>query len=134
MRQFDVVIVGAGPAGIGIAVMLKDLGVRRMVVLEREKIGATFDKWPKEMQFITPSFTTNFYGHLDLNAVVAGTSPAYMLQKEHPTGKEYARYLRDVSDYFDLPVIEHINVEKVLRSGGSFKVHTAEGKLIESRF
>ena len=134
MRQFDVVIVGAGPAGIGIAAMLKDLGVKRMVVLEREKIGATFDKWPKEMQFITPSFTTNFYGHLDLNAVVAGTSPAYMLQKEHPTGKEYARYLRDVSDYFDLPVIEHINVEKVLRSGGSFKVHTTEGKLIESRF
>ena len=134
MRQFDVVIVGAGPAGIGIAAMLKDLGLKRMIVLEREKVGATFDKWPKEMQLLTPSFTTNFYGHLDLNAVISGTSPAYMLRKEHPTGKEYARYLRDVSDYFDLPVIEHINVEKVLRSGGSFKVHTAEGKLIESRF
>ena len=134
MRQFDVIIVGAGPAGIGIATMLKDLGITRMVVLEREEIGATFNKWPKEMQFITPSFTTNFYGHLDLNAVVAGTSPAYMLQKEHPTGKEYVRYLTDVSDYFDLPIIEHMNVEKVLYSEGSFKVHISKGEPIKSSF
>ncbi len=134
MRQFDVAIVGAGPAGIGIAVMLKELGVKRMVVLEREEVGATFDKWPKEMQFITPSFTTNFYGHLDLNSVVSGTSPAYMLRREHPTGKEYARYLRDVSEYFDLPVVERMNVEKVVRSGGSFKVHITGGQTIESRF
>lgn len=134
MRQFDVVVVGAGPAGIGVAAMLKDLGIKRMIVLEREEVGATFDKWPEEMQLITPSFTTNFYGHLDLNAVISGTSPAYMLQKEHPTGKEYALYLRAVSEYFDLPVIEHANVEKVLYSEGSFKVHIAEGKPIESRF
>ncbi len=79
MRRFDVVIVGAGAAGIGIAAMLKELGVERMVVLERGEVGATFNKWPKEMQLITPSFTTNFYGHLDLNAVVASTSPAYTL-------------------------------------------------------
>lgn len=134
MKQFDVVIVGAGPAGIGVASMLKDLGIKRMTVLEREQVGATFDKWPKEMQLLTPSFTTNFYGHLDLNAVISGTSPAYMLQKEHPTGKEYALYLRTVSEYFDLPVIEHANVEKVLYSEGSFKVHITEGKPIESRF
>ena len=134
MRQFDVVVVGAGPAGIGIAAMLKDLGIKRMTILEREEVGATFDKWPEEMQLITPSFTTNFYGHLDLNAVVSGTSPAYMLQKEHPTGKEYALYLREVSEYFDLPVMEHVNVEKVLYSEGSFKVHITEGKPIESRF
>ena len=134
MRQFDVAVIGAGPAGIGIATMLKDLGIQQMVVLEGEKVGATFDKWPKEMQFITPSFTTNFYGHLDLNAVVAGTSPAYLLQKEHPTGKEYVRYLRDVSDYFDLPVIEHMNVEKVIPSADAFKVHITGEKPIESRF
>jgi thioredoxin reductase len=114
--------------------MLKDLGVKRLTILEREKIGATFDKWPKEMQLITPSFTTNFYGHLDLNAVVSGTSPAYTLRKEHPTGKEYAQFLRGVSDYFDLPVIERINVAEVIYSDDSFKVHIDEGDSIESRF
>ena len=134
MRQFDVVVVGAGPAGLGVTAMLKDLGLKRMIVLEREKVGATFDKWPKEMQLITPSFTTNFYGHLDLNAVISGTSPAYMLRKEHPTGKEYAQYLREISEYFGLPVVEHVNVEKVLYSKGSFKIHITDGKPLESRF
>ena len=134
MSKIDVIIVGAGPAGIGIAAMLKDLGIKHMVVLEREEVGATFSKWPKEMQFITPSFTTNFYGHLDLNAVVSGTSPAYMLRKEHPTGKEYVQYLTDVSDYFDLPIVEHMNVEKVIHLGDSFRVHITGGKSIESRF
>ena len=134
MIQFDVVIVGAGPAGIGIAAMLKELGIERMIVLEREKIGATFEKWPKEMQLLTPSFTTNFFGHLDLNSVVAGTSPAYTLRKEHPTGKEYARYLREISEFFDLPIIEKVNVDKVFHSGGSFKVHITGGQTIEARF
>ena len=134
MRQFDVVVVGAGPAGLGVTAMLKDLGLKRMIILEREKVGATFDKWPKEMQLITPSFTTNFYGHLDLNAVISGTSPAYMLRKEHPTGKEYAQYLREISEYFGLPVVEHVNVEKVLYSKGSFKIHITDGKPLESRF
>ena len=36
MENYDVVIVGAGAAGIGIAAMLKDFGVENMVVLERE--------------------------------------------------------------------------------------------------
>ena len=34
MKQVDVAIVGAGPAGIGISAMLKDLGVKSQVALE----------------------------------------------------------------------------------------------------
>ena len=134
MRKYDVVIVGAGPAGIGIAAMLKELGVQEMTVLEREEVGATFTRWPKEMKFITPSFTTNFYGHLDLNAVVSDTSPAYTLRREHPTGNEYAKYLRDVCEYFGLPVTTNTNVEKVIPSNGSFEIHLTDGGPIESRF
>ena len=94
MEKFDVVIIGAGAAGVGIASMLQDFGVENMVVLERDQVGSTFEKWPDEMRFITPSFTTNFWGHLDINSVVSGTSPAYTLETEHPTGKQYAKYLK----------------------------------------
>ena len=110
MQNYDVVIVGAGASGIGIASMLKDFGVKKMVVLERYKVGATFEKWPKEMRFITPSFTTNFWGHMDLNSVVSGTSPAYSLDTEHPTGKEYAKYLRLISRHLELPINENADV------------------------
>ena len=134
MRKYDVVIVGAGPAGIGIAAMLKELGIESMTMLEREEVGATFTMWPEEMQFITPSFTTNFYGHLDLNAVISETSPAYTLRREHPTGKEYAKYLRDVCEYFELPVSEHTNVEKVIPTHDSFEIHITDENPIEARF
>ena len=72
MKTYDVVVVGAGAAGVGIAAMLTDFGVDNMVVLERDRVGSSFDRWPKEMRFITPSFTTNYWGHLDLNSVATG--------------------------------------------------------------
>ncbi|MQG19285.1 MAG: monooxygenase [SAR202 cluster bacterium] len=134
MKNYDVVIVGAGASGIGIASMLKDFGVKKMVVLERYKVGATFEKWPKEMRFITPSFTTNFWGHMDLNSVVSGTSPAYSLDTEHPTGKEYAKYLRLISRHLELPINENADVENVEYSENRFIVHIKGHKIIKSRF
>ena len=134
MEKYDVVIVGAGAAGVGIASMLKDLGVENMLVIERDKVGATFEKWPDEMRFITPSFTTNFWGHIDLNSVCAGTSPAYSLETEHPTGKEYAKYLKLISDHFELPIKENTDVEKVEYANETFTIKVKDGEPIESQF
>ena len=133
-ENYDVVIVGGGASGIGIAAMLKDFGVERMVVLEREKVGATFYKWPKEMQFITPSFTTNYWGHIDLNSVASGTSPAFSLDTEHPSGERYARYLELISEHWELPIEEGEDVEEVMYSEGRFAIHTKKGKVYDSRF
>ena len=134
MENYDVVIVGAGASGIGIGAMLKDFGVENMVILEREKVGSTFDKWPKEMQLITPSFTTNSWGHIDLNAIASRTSPAYSLDTEHPNGERYAKYLRLVSGHFELPIKEDTNVNKVTHSKNRFTIHINDGTIIESRF
>ena len=85
-RLHQVAIVGAGPAGLGCAVALKEFGVNDIVILDRHEVGASFRRWPQEMRLITPSFTANAFGLLDLNAIVAGTSPAYTLDREHPSG------------------------------------------------
>jgi thioredoxin reductase len=134
MKKIDVTIIGAGPAGIGISAMLKDLGVMSQVVLERRKIGESFNNWPKEMKLITPSFTTNFYGHLDLNSIISATSPAYTLRKEHPSGQEYAKYLKAVSEYYKLPIIEDANVDGINYSNNLFTVKIEGTELIESRY
>ena len=118
MEKYDVVIVGAGPSGIGMCSMLKDFGVESMTVIDKGKVGETFDKWPEEMRFITPSFTTNFWGHMDLNSIAVGTSPAFTLETEHPTGKEYAKYLRTLAEHFELPIKENTEVENVEYSNG----------------
>jgi cation diffusion facilitator CzcD-associated flavoprotein CzcO len=100
--DFDVLVVGAGAAGIGCALMLtKTFGVdmSRVVLMEQgEHVGQTFRNWPKEMRFISPSFNQQGWtDSFDLNAIANNTSPAYTLHTEHPSGSEYADYLSAIA-------------------------------------
>lgn len=128
-KVYDAVVVGGGAAGVGVAVALKDAGVENFVVVERHKVGASFALWPAETRFITPSFATNSIGMLDLNAVAIGSSPAYVVEVEHPNGKEYEMYLRAVARYFHLPIREHTDVTRVTEARYGFRVDTTGGVL-----
>lgn len=132
---YDVIVVGAGAGGIGTGIILQELGVERFAILERHEIGASFACWPREMRFITPSFTSNAFGQLDLNAIALNTSPAYTLQREHPTGTEYADYLRMIAGHFALPIRTGVEVASVeqLPDDDGFVLHTSAGAL-RSRF
>jgi putative flavoprotein involved in K+ transport len=129
--DLEVVIVGAGAAGIGTAIILQELGIERFAVLERHDVGASFARWPKEMRFITPSFTSNAFGLLDLNAVALNTSPAYTIQREHPTGAEYAEYLQILAGHFELPIRTGVEVRSLepLPDDEGFILHTSAGDL-----
>jgi len=108
-----ITIIGAGAAGIGMGVALSDLGLTDYLIVDRHEVGASFLRWPQQMRFISPSFTSNAFGLLDLNAVTYTTSPAYSLQSEHPTGAEYARYLQGVADLYQLPIQTGVDVHKI---------------------
>lgn len=124
--SYDVVIVGGGAAGVGVAVALKHAGIENFIILERHMIGASFALWPAETCFITPSFPTHSIGMLDLNAVALGTSPAFILEAEHPTGEEYAIYLNAVAKFNQLPVRTKTRVLRVTKVGEDFRVDTDE--------
>ena len=126
---YDVVVVGAGAAGVGAAVALKHAGIENFVICERQTVGASFASWPAETRFITPSYPTNSIGMLDLNSIAIGTSPAFSLGVEHPTGKEYALYLRAVAKFFELPVRQDTDVRQVAKVGDGFRIDTADGTL-----
>ena len=93
-QSVDVALVGAGADGVGFGVVLRDLDLDRFAILERDEVEASFEQWPEQMRFITPSFMGEAFGRLDLNSIALETSPAYALQHEHPSGPEYAQYLR----------------------------------------
>ena len=126
---YDAVIVGAGAAGVGAAVALRHAGIENFVVLDRHTVGASFASWPAETRFITPSYPTNSIGMLDLNSIAIGTSPAFSLEVEHPTGEEYAIYLRAVAHFFELPVRQDTDVMQVAKVGDGFRIDTADGTL-----
>ena len=90
----DVIIVGAGPAGIGCALALRRAGIYNVLVLEANEVGSSFLKWPAQMRLITPSFHGNPFFQTDLNAITPDTSPGDYSQKEHLSGVEYAKYLK----------------------------------------
>ena len=125
----DVVVVGAGAAGVGAAVALKHAGIDNFVVSERHTVGASFASWPAETRFITPSFPTNSIGMLDLNSIAIGTSPAFSLGVEHPTGEEYASYLRGVAQFFELPIRQNTDVKRIAKVDAGFRLDTADGTL-----
>lgn len=125
----DVVVVGGGAAGVGVAVTLGHAGVKDVAVVERHTVGSSFTSWPAETRFITPSYTTNSIGMLDLNAIAMGTSPAYSLEVEHPTGQEYAKYLRAVAHFFEVRVRENTNVLQVTKAHDGFRVDTDRATL-----
>ncbi|MEM1030921.1 MAG: NAD(P)/FAD-dependent oxidoreductase [Myxococcota bacterium] len=124
---YDVVIIGAGAAGIGAAVALKHADVENFLVLERHIVGASFALWPAETRFITPSFPTNSIGMLDINSIAIGVSPAFSLETEHPTGEQYAAHLIGVAQYFELPIVERTDVEKVRKEHERFLIETPKG-------
>lgn len=124
----EVVVVGAGPSGIGIAIILKKLGIN-FTVIERNEIGGSFLKWPKQMKLLTPSFFSNTFRMIDLNAITFDTSPALTLQTEHPTGHEYAAYLKKLADHFELPIQTGTNVDSVLKTKDGFVINTDKGKI-----
>ena len=126
---YDVAVVGAGAAGVGAAVALKHAGVENFVVCDRQTVGTSFASWPAETRFITPSYPTNSIGMLDLNSIAIGTSPAFTLGAEHPTGEEFAMYLRVVADFFEVPVRQNTDVMQVAKVGDGFRIDTADETL-----
>lgn len=127
-RATDVVVIGAGAAGIGVAIALRHAGIDDVKVLDRNDVGSSFEAWPAETRFITPSFPTNSIGMLDLNSIAIGTSPAITVQAEHPTGTEYAAYLKAVARHFKVPVYRGTDVLSI-DADDEFRVQIAEGAI-----
>jgi len=122
--DFDVIIVGAGPAGIGCCLALKRAGVEKVRLLEANTVGSSFLRWPEEMRLITPSFLSNPFYQTDLNSITPETSPADLFHKEHLSGREYAAYLQAVVTHFELDICENERVSQITPGANGYSVQT----------
>ena len=128
-KTYDAIIVGAGAAGIGVAIALVDAQVENFLIVDRDTVGSSFSSWPDETRFITPSFPSNSIGMLDLNSIAVGISPGYSMKIEHPTGPEFAKHLQDIAKYFQLPILENTDVKVIENEQDLFYLTTDEGTL-----
>ncbi|MEM9283934.1 MAG: NAD(P)/FAD-dependent oxidoreductase [Verrucomicrobiota bacterium] len=126
--QTGVLIVGAGPSGLGVSAALQRAGVIDQMVIDAREIGASFKNWPRGMSLLTPSFHSNPFGLTDLNAISPETSPADFIRRQHPEGHHYARYLEAIANQYRLPVRTGIEVSALKKEGGKFIAATNEGE------
>ena len=127
---YDVIIVGAGAAGIGVAISIQHVGIENYLVVDRQSVGASFAAWPSETRFITPSFPSNSIGMLDLNSIAIGVSPAFNMRIEHPTGEQYAIHLQGLAEYFELPIQEDTDITSISKIDELFHLETENGTLL----
>jgi len=65
MPAFDLVIVGAGPAGLACALEAKRLGLRAIVLDQESRVGGTVSKYPRRKLVLTQPVELPLVGRLD---------------------------------------------------------------------
>jgi len=108
----DLLIVGAGPAGIACALRAKELGLR-FVVIEQEELGGTVAKYPRRKLVMTQPVTLPLHGKL--------TKTTY-------TKEELVAIWEDVVRRHEVPIrtgVAYRGLERI--AGGVHEVTTTAG-------
>ena len=112
----DVLVVGAGQAGLGAAYWLTRRPGLRVLVVDRSPVGQSWrDRWDSLVLF-----TPRRFSGLPGLAFPAGPTRC-------PTKSEMADYLRRFVEHHDLPVRTGVEVRRLTRTGTSFAVETSAG-------
>ena len=114
MPHHRVIIVGAGPIGLELAAVLKQLGVD-LLHLEAGSIGQTISWYPKQARFFSSPE----------RIAIAGV-PLVSPDQSKASREEYLAYLRGVVRQFDLPIATHEPVRRIEHddAAGTFTVKT----------
>ncbi len=110
--QVDLLIVGAGPAGLHAACTAQDLGLSARIV-DRRGLAHSFVEYPQTLRFFSPP-----------DEMAVGGVPFPMRGGDKPTREDILPYFRAVahSRKLDLALWEQITA--VEREGETFVVHT----------
>jgi thioredoxin reductase (NADPH) len=113
MERTDVVIVGAGPIGIEMAVELKRLNIN-YIHLEAGQVGATMSWWAPGTTFFATA-----------NHISIAGAPLAVSDQQKPSRELYLTYLRSVVLQFELTVRTYTRVTGIKRlPSGEFEVRT----------
>ena len=115
---YDVLVLGAGPAGLSIGYELKQRGLRFLLIERGQAAGESWRRMPVSLKLVSPWRANS----------LSGTRPGLFPQQYEMTRHEYYQYLRDYATEHQLPVQSGEEVTQVARdSDGLFRVTTSTG-------
>ena len=118
VEKYDVVIVGAGQAGIAMGFYIKRKGLSFIIVDSNKQIG---DSWRNRYDSLV-LFTPRKYSSLP-GLQMKGPS------EELPTKDEMAEYLEQYVAQFDLPVSLNTHVTSIKKKQEAFLIETNQGTM-----
>lgn len=118
MDRLDVIVIGAGQAGLGMGHRLRQAGFEFVIVDDHERVGDTWRERWDSLELFTPRPFARLPG-LDLPEAV----PYY------PSRVDIADYLERYREHFDLPVRGRFRVRQVSLLDDTFTVSSADGSL-----
>ncbi|UVJ46163.1 NAD(P)/FAD-dependent oxidoreductase [Pseudomonas sp. LS1212] len=121
-RSFDVVVIGAGQAGLACGWHLKQQGLDFLILDEQQQPGGNW---------------RNYYDNLELFSPAAYSSlpglPFPGAPEHYPSRDEVVHYLEQYACFFELPILPGIKVIKVNQEAGGFQIVAANGQRFFTR-
>lgn len=121
-QPYDVVVIGAGQAGLSAGYFLKQRGLRFLILDAEARIG---DVWRKRWDSLRLFTACRWDG-------LPGFGWPAARKFEFPTKDEMADYLEAYAAHFDLPVRMNTRVELVTRRDGRYVVHAGGREIVAS--
>ncbi len=115
--DYDVLIVGAGPAGISASLTAKKLGLK-FVTLEQDTLGGTVFTFPRAKIVMTSAMDLPLYGKVKLSET---------------TKTELLDLWNDALSKNEIEIKEKTKVESIAQQNGHFIVTTQNGDEISAR-
>jgi cation diffusion facilitator CzcD-associated flavoprotein CzcO len=111
------VVIGAGPAGLAAAAMLQREGVR-ILVLEQASVGSSWKHHYDRLHLHTVRWLSNLPG-----------LPIDRREGRWVSRDGVVRYLERYARHHRLDIRTGVEVRRVIRENGSWRVHTSDGEI-----
>jgi putative flavoprotein involved in K+ transport len=124
VNQHQVVVVGAGPAGLAVAAMLKRRGIEPLILERTDQVGSSWRSRYDSLRLNTPRLTS--------------TLPGYRMPRRYgrwPTRDDVVEYLDEYARRHRLDIQFGTEVRRIERGNGASRwlLETSEGE-IAARF
>ncbi len=114
-ERHDVVVIGAGQAGLSVGYHLKRRGIEHVILEAASRIGDVWRNRWDSLRLFTPAKFDSLDGY---------RFPAH--KDTFPTKDEMADYLEAYAAKFDLPVRVHESVRRLRKGNGGFRLETKD--------
>jgi putative flavoprotein involved in K+ transport len=118
-NDYDVVVIGAGQAGLSVGYHLKRAGLRFAILERATRVGDGWRKRWDSLRLFTPA---RYDGLVGMPFPAPGDS--------FPTKDEMADYLESYARHFELPVHTGVSVERLERRGTRFAIHAGGREIL----